>query len=246
MDFITKPLGIDEVVARVQHAHGHPATAPASARRRALRPSRSAPRPADVTPPRQWPHGARHPGAAVRAGRVTAGDQPGSVFQPGQVVAYRFRDRAVHRERGHGRALRGGGSRTARAGCAQDDPVGHRGGTSVRCLLFKREVHLARQVTHPNVCRIFDVYRHRTPASPARRHRRKRSFSCPWSCCRRDPGGPAPARGTARRPPTSFISRGRWRPALGRRIGSGSYIATSRAPTSCWSPPKPPDHEGGR
>ena len=29
-------------------------------------------------------------------------------------------------------------------------------------LLFKREVHLARQVTHPNVCRIFDVFRHRT------------------------------------------------------------------------------------
>ena len=28
-------------------------------------------------------------------------------------------------------------------------------------LLFKREVHLARQVTHPNVCRIYDVYRHR-------------------------------------------------------------------------------------
>ena len=27
--------------------------------------------------------------------------------------------------------------------------------------MFKREVHLARQVTHPNVCRIFDVFRHR-------------------------------------------------------------------------------------
>jgi serine/threonine protein kinase len=26
---------------------------------------------------------------------------------------------------------------------------------------FKREVHLARQVTHPNVCRIFDLFRHR-------------------------------------------------------------------------------------
>jgi tetratricopeptide (TPR) repeat protein len=30
--------------------------------------------------------------------------------------------------------------------------------------LFKREVHLARQVTHPNVCRMYDVFRHRTPA----------------------------------------------------------------------------------
>ena len=26
---------------------------------------------------------------------------------------------------------------------------------------FKREVHLARQVTHPNVCRIFDLFRHK-------------------------------------------------------------------------------------
>jgi serine/threonine protein kinase len=26
---------------------------------------------------------------------------------------------------------------------------------------FKREVHLARKVTHPNVCRIFDLFRHR-------------------------------------------------------------------------------------
>ncbi len=28
---------------------------------------------------------------------------------------------------------------------------------------FKREVHLARQVTHPHVCRIFDLFRHRSP-----------------------------------------------------------------------------------
>lgn len=27
---------------------------------------------------------------------------------------------------------------------------------------FKREVHLARKVTHPNVCRIFDLFRHRS------------------------------------------------------------------------------------
>jgi serine/threonine protein kinase len=27
---------------------------------------------------------------------------------------------------------------------------------------FKREVHLARKVTHPNVCRIFDLFRHQT------------------------------------------------------------------------------------
>src|SRR5262249_56310383 len=38
-------------------------------------------------------------------------------------------------------------------------------GSERSILLFKREVHLARQVTHPNVCRIFDVYRHRPPRS---------------------------------------------------------------------------------
>src|SRR5215813_2390305 len=27
--------------------------------------------------------------------------------------------------------------------------------------LFKREVNLARKVTHPNVCRIFDLFRHK-------------------------------------------------------------------------------------
>jgi serine/threonine protein kinase/tetratricopeptide (TPR) repeat protein len=32
---------------------------------------------------------------------------------------------------------------------------------------FKREVHLAKQVTHPNVCRIFDLFRHRDASSGA-------------------------------------------------------------------------------
>ena len=32
---------------------------------------------------------------------------------------------------------------------------------------FKREVQLARQVTHPNVCRIFDIFRHPIPSHPA-------------------------------------------------------------------------------
>jgi tetratricopeptide (TPR) repeat protein len=31
---------------------------------------------------------------------------------------------------------------------------------------FKREIHLARQVTHPNVCRIFDIGYHRVPGGP--------------------------------------------------------------------------------
>jgi len=28
---------------------------------------------------------------------------------------------------------------------------------------FKREIHLARQVTHPNVCRVFDLFRNSSP-----------------------------------------------------------------------------------
>ncbi len=31
---------------------------------------------------------------------------------------------------------------------------------------FRREIHLARKVTHPNVCRIFDVFRHQPEAGP--------------------------------------------------------------------------------
>lgn len=31
---------------------------------------------------------------------------------------------------------------------------------------FKHEIQLARKVTHPNVCRTFDVFHHRTPSSP--------------------------------------------------------------------------------
>ena len=30
---------------------------------------------------------------------------------------------------------------------------------------FKREVHLARKVTHPNVCRVFDLFRHKSESS---------------------------------------------------------------------------------
>jgi hypothetical protein len=33
---------------------------------------------------------------------------------------------------------------------------------------FKREVHLARKVTHPNVCRIFDLFRHKPDGRSAR------------------------------------------------------------------------------
>jgi hypothetical protein len=33
---------------------------------------------------------------------------------------------------------------------------------------FKREIHLSRQVTHPNVCRIYDLFHHSVPPGPDR------------------------------------------------------------------------------
>jgi TolB-like protein/Tfp pilus assembly protein PilF len=46
--------------------------------------------------------------------------------------------------------------KTLRAGVAQQDSALQR---------FKREIHFARQVTHPNVCRIYDVFHHTQPRS---------------------------------------------------------------------------------
>ena len=31
---------------------------------------------------------------------------------------------------------------------------------------FKREIQLARRVSHPNVCRIFDLFHHEIPSDP--------------------------------------------------------------------------------
>ena len=64
--------------------------------------------------------------------------------------------------------------------------------------MFKREVHLARQVTHPNVCRIFDVFRHQP--RPGARHRRGRARGHrpgDGVAERRDPRRQAPAGRTA-------------------------------------------------
>ena len=84
---------------------------------------------------------------------------PTYTFSDGQIVADRFRivhfiaaggmgelyeaeDRELHEHV----ALK-----TVKPEIAQDDRAIAR---------FKREVQLARQVTHPNICRIFDLFRH--------------------------------------------------------------------------------------
>src|SRR5512136_2081102 len=81
-------------------------------------------------------------------------------FTPGQTLAGRFRVlrfiarggmgevyEAEDQELGETVALK-----TVRAEIAEDPRALER---------FKTEVHLARKVTHPSVCRIFDVFRHR-------------------------------------------------------------------------------------
>ena len=69
--------------------------------------------------------------------------------------------------------------------------------------LFKREVHLARQVTHPNVCRIYDVFRHRRTASPRTAGRRDR-VPRHGAAARRDTGRQAPA-GRDGSPPRTLL-----------------------------------------
>ncbi|HEV7500926.1 MAG TPA: serine/threonine-protein kinase, partial [Vicinamibacteria bacterium] len=92
-----------------------------------------------------------------------APDPGPSVFRPGDVVAFRFRVVTFLARGGMGELYE-----------AEDLELHER--VALKTILsttgqdersvtqFKREVHLARQVTHPNVCRIFDVYRHRPPA----------------------------------------------------------------------------------
>lgn len=86
-------------------------------------------------------------------------------FAPGDVLAERFEIvrfvarggmgdvyQALDLELGTGVALK-----AIRAEIADDERVVRR---------FQREIVLARQVTHPNVCRLFDLYRHRGPGTP--------------------------------------------------------------------------------
>jgi tetratricopeptide (TPR) repeat protein len=91
---------------------------------------------------------------------------PGLHLPPGQVLANRFR---IVRFIGHG----GMGDVYE----AEDLELGERVALkTVRPAVvhltgaidrFRREIHLSRRVTHPNVCRIFDIFRHRPDASPS-------------------------------------------------------------------------------
>ena len=80
-------------------------------------------------------------------------------FEPGQLLSGRFRIVRFIADGGMGEVYEAEDTelsgrvalKTIRHEIAEDAGILER---------FKREVHLARQVTHPNVCRIYDVFRH--------------------------------------------------------------------------------------
>jgi tetratricopeptide (TPR) repeat protein/TolB-like protein/tRNA A-37 threonylcarbamoyl transferase component Bud32 len=94
------------------------------------------------------------------AGKVT----PGSSFAKGQVLAGRFRVVRFVARGGMGEVYEAEdlelnervALKTVRFEMAENEHTIER---------FKREIQLARKVTHPGVCRTFDVFRHIEPAS---------------------------------------------------------------------------------
>ena len=160
VDFVTKPFQGDEVLARVrthlsiqrllrrQHEGRSATTRPVGQDDETG--IHLGPDPQSVSDSSS-PRSAPAPAAAERGG---------SVFRPGDVVAYRFRIVRYLAKGGMGELYEAEdlelhervALKTILSSIADDERS---------ILLFKREVHLARQVTHANVCRIFDVFRHR-------------------------------------------------------------------------------------
>jgi serine/threonine protein kinase/Tfp pilus assembly protein PilF len=98
----------------------------------------------------------------------TTSDPVTQFFQPGDVAADRFRIARFLARGGMGEVYE-----------AEDIELHER--VALKCVRgellhdaralerFKREVHLARKVTHPNVCRIFDLFRHSNSKSGSAR-----------------------------------------------------------------------------
>ena len=146
VDFITKPVQAGEVIARV-NTH--------LAIQRLLR------RQLQAVPPAapQGPLDDQATGAPVVEARA-----PGTpVFRTGDIVAFRFRIVRFLAKGGMGE-LYEAEDLELRERIALKTILSHIAADERSIMLFKREVHLARQVTHPNVCRIYDVFRHRYAA----------------------------------------------------------------------------------
>ncbi len=149
---------LDDQATHVHDAH-HQLTAspPSVAPRSPLPPSQPSlqrPAPAPSPPPT--------PAAASRHTIAGGGEQPrklGSTFLPGELVAGRYRIERFIAKGGMGEVYDAFDTalgdhvalKTIRPDVAHDESALER---------FKREIHLARQVTHRNVCRIHDLGSH--------------------------------------------------------------------------------------
>ena len=149
VDFISKPVQPEEVIARVNAHLGiqrllqHQVEAGATAAMAAA-PEGDAP----IAPATA----ARTPGAAV--------------FRTGDIVAFRFRIVRYLALGGMGE-LYEAEDLELQERVALKTILPHIASDERAIVRFKREVHLARQVTHPNVCRIYDVFRHKDAARRA-------------------------------------------------------------------------------
>ncbi len=121
---------------------------------------RSIPRPTPI--PHPQPPGAYSPPPPPRHTIAGGGEQPkklGSTFLPGELVAGRYRIERFIAKGGMGEVYDAFDTaledhvalKTIRPDVAADEHALER---------FKREIHLARQVTHRNVCRIHDLGTH--------------------------------------------------------------------------------------
>ena len=146
VDFVTKPVQAEEVIARV-NTH--------------LRIQRLLRRQLEAIP--VAPLG--QPDDDVTGARVVEAAAPGTpVFRTGDIVAFRFRIVRYLAKGGMGE-LYEAEDLELRERIALKTILSHIAADERSILLFKREVHLARQVTHPNVCRIYDVFRHQSAAA---------------------------------------------------------------------------------
>ena len=135
---------------------------------------------------------------AAPPGSGSGGSRGGApTFNAGEVVAGRYRIVRFIARGGMGEVYEAEDRELCGAGRAQDDAAGHRASRGA-IDRFKREIHLARKVTHPNVCRIFDLGVHHVPASEAAPP--PRCASSRWSCSR------------ARRSPSACGARGQLPP----------------------------------
>ena len=119
-----------------------------------------------VGPPDNPPVSPSEAGTRSAPSRGGAPTSPDPTFSPGQTLAGRFRVHSFIARGGMGEVYEAEdlelgehvALKTVRPEIAEDPRALER---------FKTEVHLARKVTHPSVCRIFDVFHHRgEPTGP--------------------------------------------------------------------------------